>query len=38
VAILARWAPVVTRTDLPGDDGDQQCCYLEAAANGLPVA
>ena len=31
VAILARWAPVVTRTDLPGDDGDGQCRYLEAA-------
>src|ERR1700728_5113801 len=31
VAILARWTPVVTRMDLPGDDGDRQCRYLEAA-------
>jgi exodeoxyribonuclease-3 len=38
VAILARWAPVVTRMDLPGDDGDQQCCYLEVAVNGVLVA
>jgi exodeoxyribonuclease III len=38
VAILARWAPVATRTDLPGDDGDQQCRYLEAAVNGVLVA
>jgi exonuclease III len=38
VAILARWAPVVTRPDLPGDDGDRQCRYLEAAVNGVLVA
>jgi exodeoxyribonuclease-3 len=38
VAILARWAPVVTRTDLPGGDGDRQCRYLEAAVNGVLVA
>jgi exodeoxyribonuclease III len=38
VAILTRWAPVVTRTDLPGDDGDRQCRYLEAAVNGVLVA
>jgi exodeoxyribonuclease III len=38
VAILARWAPVVTRTDLPGDDSDRQCRYLEAAVNGVLVA
>jgi exodeoxyribonuclease III len=38
VAILARWAPVVTRTDLPGDAGDRQCRYLEAAVNGVLVA
>jgi exodeoxyribonuclease-3 len=25
VAILARWAPVVTRTDLPGDAPDRLC-------------
>src|ERR1700727_478933 len=31
VAILARWAPVVTRMDLPGDASDRQCRYLEAA-------
>jgi exodeoxyribonuclease-3 len=34
VAILARWAPVVTRVDLPGDASDGQCRYLEAAVNG----
>jgi exodeoxyribonuclease-3 len=38
VAILARWAPVVTRTDLPGDDRDRRCRYLEAAVNGVFVA
>ena len=38
VAILARWAPVVTRTDLPGDNSDRQCRYLEAAINGVLVA
>jgi exodeoxyribonuclease III len=38
VAILARWAPVVTRTDLPGDTADGQCRYLEAAVNGVLVA
>jgi exodeoxyribonuclease III len=38
VAILSRWAPVVTRMDLPGDDGDRQCRYLEAAVNGVLVA
>jgi exodeoxyribonuclease-3 len=38
VAILARWTPVVTRMDLPGDDGDRQCRYLEAAVNGVLVA
>ena len=30
VAILARWAPVVTRIDLPGDSADGQSRYLEA--------
>src|SRR5580704_12701778 len=34
VAILAQWVPVVTRMNLPGDDGDRQCRYLEAAVNG----
>ena len=38
VAILARWAPVVTRVDLPEDDADGQCRYLEAAVNGVLVA
>jgi exodeoxyribonuclease III len=38
VATLARWAPVVTRMDLPGDDADGQCRYLEAAVNGVLVA
>ena len=38
MAILARWAPVVTRANLPGDDGDRQCRYLEAAVNGVLVA
>lgn len=38
VAILARWAPVVTRVDLPGDTSDGQCRYLEAAVNGVLVA
>ena len=38
VAILARWAPVVTRTGLPGDAPDGQCRYLEAAVNGVLVA
>jgi exodeoxyribonuclease III len=38
VGILARWAPVVTRMDLPGDTADGQCRYLEAAVNGLLVA
>ena len=38
VAILARWTPVVTRMDLPGDAPDGQCRYLEAAVNGVLVA
>ena len=38
VAILARWAPVVTRMDLPGDTPDGQCRDLEAAVNGVLVA
>jgi exodeoxyribonuclease-3 len=38
VAILARWAPVVTRMDLPGDARDGQCRYLEAAVNGVLIA
>jgi exodeoxyribonuclease III len=38
VAILARWPPVVTRMDLPGDTADGQRRYLEAAVNGVLVA
>ena len=38
MAILARWTPVVTRMDLPGDAADGQCRYLEAAVNGVFVA
>jgi exodeoxyribonuclease III len=38
VAILARWAPVVTRTHLPRDISDGQCRYLEAAVKGVLVA
>jgi exodeoxyribonuclease III len=38
VAILARWVPVVTRVDLPGDVSYGQCRYLEAAVNGVLVA
>ena len=37
VAILARWMPVVTRMDWPGDVSDGQCRYLEAAVNGVLV-
>jgi exodeoxyribonuclease-3 len=38
VAILTRWAPIVTRLELPGDATDQQSRYLEAAINGVVVA
>ena len=38
VAILARWTPVVTCMDLPGDASGGQCRYLEAAVNGVLVA
>jgi exodeoxyribonuclease-3 len=39
VAILSRrGAPVVTRTDLPGDPADDQARYIEAAVNGLLIA
>jgi exodeoxyribonuclease III len=31
VAILSRWAPIVTRLELPGDAADRQSRYLEAA-------
>jgi exodeoxyribonuclease-3 len=39
VAILSRYGePVLTRTALPGDDGDDQARYIEAAVNGVLVA
>ncbi|MER8835223.1 exodeoxyribonuclease III [Mesorhizobium sp. M0909] len=39
VAILSRGSePVLTREALPGDDGDQQARYIEAAVNGIVVA
>jgi exodeoxyribonuclease-3 len=39
VAILSRGGePVVTRTELPGDPGDKQSRYIEAAVNGIIVA
>ena len=38
VAILARNAePVLTRTALPGDPGDVEARYIEAAVNGIIV-
>ncbi|MEA2994986.1 MAG: exodeoxyribonuclease [Alphaproteobacteria bacterium] len=38
VAILGRdGQPVVTRTQLPGDDSDTQSRYIEAAVNGIIV-
>jgi exodeoxyribonuclease III len=38
VAILARnCEPVVTRTGLPGDAGDRQSRYIEAAVNGVLI-
>ena len=39
VAILARGSePIVTRTELPGDAGDDQSRYIEAAVNGVLIA
>ena len=39
VAILARGAaPILTRTRLPGDLGDTQSRYIEAAVNGVLIA
>ena len=38
VAILGReQAPVLTRSALPGDDGDQQARYVEAAVRGVLI-
>ncbi len=38
VAILARWAPILTCDALPGDPADTQSRYIEAAVNGILVA
>jgi exodeoxyribonuclease III len=38
VAILARWAPILTCDALPGDPADTQSRYIEAAVNGVLVA
>jgi exodeoxyribonuclease III len=38
VAILARWTPILTCERLPGDPGDTQSRYVEAAVNGVIVA
>jgi exodeoxyribonuclease III len=38
VAIIARWAPVLTSCELPGDPGDAESRYIEAAVNGILVA
>jgi exodeoxyribonuclease III len=38
VAILARWTPILTCERLPGDSGDTQSRYIEAAVNGVIVA
>ncbi|MGF7007599.1 exodeoxyribonuclease III [Aminobacter sp. BE322] len=39
VAMLARGTePIVTRWDLPGDDGDRQARYIEAAVEGVLIA
>ncbi|MBO6538670.1 MAG: exodeoxyribonuclease III [Rhizobiaceae bacterium] len=39
VAILSRIGdPVLTRTALPGDDGDRQARYIEAAVRGVLIA
>jgi exodeoxyribonuclease III len=38
VAILAKWKPIETLSELPGDLTDTQCRYIEAAVNGIIVA
>ena len=39
VAILSRKSePVLTRIELPGDDGDREARYIEAAVSGVIVA
>lgn len=37
VAILAQRPPVLTRTQLPGDAGDRQARYIEAAVGGVLI-
>jgi exodeoxyribonuclease III len=37
VAILARWAPILTCGALPGDPTDTQSRYIEAAVNGVLI-
>jgi exodeoxyribonuclease III len=38
VAIISRWKPIQTLSDLPGDPDDKQSRYIEAAVNGIIVA
>jgi exodeoxyribonuclease-3 len=38
VAILARWAPVLTCSALPGDPSDTPSRYIEATVNGVIIA
>jgi exodeoxyribonuclease III len=38
VAILSKWQPIETLSDLPGDRTDTQSRYIEAAVSGIVVA
>jgi exodeoxyribonuclease-3 len=38
VAILSKWQPIKTLSELPGDPTDTQSRYIEAAVNGIIVA
>jgi exodeoxyribonuclease III len=38
VAILSKWKPIKTLSELPGDLADTQSRYIEAAVNGIIVA
>jgi exodeoxyribonuclease III len=38
VAILSKWKPIKTLSELPGDPADTQSRYIEAAVNGIIVA
>jgi exodeoxyribonuclease III len=38
VAILSRWKPINTLSELPGDPSDTQSRYIEAAVNGIVIA